>query len=118
MENITQDVIPLQQQSGEDKLELYISNKPTSNENTKASKLELVVTIHKIAQLAEKSQLCVSMIILTNKDAYERETVPNSPQQQQSKKSDLCTGCIGMKLPATIVAGMTLVKLPIIQAKI
>ena len=62
MANIS-DVIPAQQQqSTEDKTELCVGAQPADNDKMRGSKQELVATTHKMTQIEEMSEYCISKI--------------------------------------------------------
>ena len=110
MEDDTQHVIKQQQQqqqSTEDKTKLPVKEK------TRAGKQEFVVTTQKMAQLEERSELCICKITPADKEMEEAipEMVNTPPpqQQQQLDKSELCTGCVDMTVAPF---GISLVKLP------
>ena len=61
MGDTTQDIVK-QQQPTMEKTELCIGVKLYINEKTRAIKHELIVSTHKIVQLEERSELCISKI--------------------------------------------------------
>ena len=61
MADISEDVVPAQQQqSTEDKTELCVGAQPTDNDKIKGSKQELVAITHKMTQIEEMSEYCIS----------------------------------------------------------
>ena len=61
MEDISEDVIPAQQQqSTEDKTELCVGVQPADNNKMRSNKQELVATTHKITKIEETSEYCIS----------------------------------------------------------
>ena len=99
----TQHVIKQQQQS----TQLCIDVKLPVKEKMRAGKQELVVATWRMAQLEESSELCICKIgVQSPADKEMEETIPEmvnvqqqlQKQQQQSNKSDLCTGCVDRKL--------------------
>ena len=108
MEDETQHVIK-QQQLQQQSTQLCIDVKLPVKETMRAGKQELVVACatQKMAQLEESSELCICKIgVQSPADKEMEETIPEivnvqqqQPQkQQQSNKSELCTGCVDKKL--------------------
>ena len=55
------DVVPAQQQqSTDDKTELCVGAQPADNYKMRGSKQELVATTHKMTQIEEMSEYCIS----------------------------------------------------------
>ena len=75
------DAVPAQQQqSTEDKTELHVGAQPPDNYKMRGSKQELVATTHKMTQIEETSEYCISRMA----QAYEQTTpeMINNSQQQ------------------------------------
>ena len=106
-----------QQQTREDKTELCISTISVTNDED--IKQELVVGRHHQV-VEERSQLCKIGV----KSPVEEETkhqVMITPQQQTTEsedKSELSIGYIGMKLPTTIVPGISLSSINLVTNKL
>ena len=63
MANISEDVVPAQQQqSTKDKTELCVGVQPADNDKMRGSKQELVATTHKMTQIEKTSEYCISKI--------------------------------------------------------
>jgi len=61
MEDISEDVLPAQQQqSTEDTTELCVGAQPADNDKMRGSKQELVATTHKMTQIEQMSEYCIS----------------------------------------------------------
>jgi len=61
--NISEDVVPAQQQqSTDDKTELCVGAQPAYSDKMRGSKQELVATTHKMTQIEEMSEYCISKI--------------------------------------------------------
>ena len=61
MGDISEDVVPAQQQqSTENKTELSVGAQPADNDKMRGSKQELVTTTHKMTQIEEISEYCIS----------------------------------------------------------
>ena len=64
MGDITEDVVLAhQQQSTEDKTELCIGVQPADNHKMRGSKQELVVTVHKVVGIEDRSGFCTGMAL-------------------------------------------------------
>ena len=106
-------ITPHQQQTREDKPELCISRISVTLSNDEDIKQELVVSRHHQV-VEERSQLC-KIGVKSLVDEETKQQVMITPQQQTTKsedKSELSIGHIGVKLPTTIVHGISLVKTP------
>ena len=61
MEDISEDVIPAQQQqSTEDKTVLCVGAQPADSNKMRGCKQELVATTHKMTQIEETSEYCIT----------------------------------------------------------
>ena len=61
MGDISEDVVPAQQQqSTEDKTELCVGAQPADSNEMRGSKQELVAITHKMTQIEETSEYCIS----------------------------------------------------------
>ena len=77
----TEDVVLAhQQQSTENKTELCIGVQPADNDKMRGSKQELVVTIHKMVEIEDRSEFCISKIVQVDEDTRPGKT--NTLQQQ------------------------------------
>ena len=82
MGDVTEDVVLAhQQQSTEDKTEQYIGVQPADNDKMRGSKQELVVTIHKMVEIEDRSEFCIS------KNEIISEMTNNSQQKQEEEQS-------------------------------
>ena len=78
---------------------------------------EVTAAVHEQQTTDYKSELCFSRkvntkLLITEKKKETKQQVMITPQQQTTKsedKSELSIGYIGMKLPTTIVPGISLV---------
>jgi len=112
MGGITEDVVVAhQQQSTEDKTELCIGVQPADNDKMRGSKKELVVTIHKMVEMEDRSQFCISEIVQVDEETRPEMTNNSQQQQQQQEQSDEGEFCIGVIPPIIIVPGKLVVKL-------
>ena len=117
MGDTIQDVVQQQQQSTEEKTELCIGIKPSVNEKMGTSKQELVVRTYKIAQLEERSELCISKIgVKSPVDEEMGATKVITPDMMNALQSEndakLCTGYNSVTLPTTIVHEMVKILTP------
>jgi len=97
MGDITEDVVLAhQQQSTEDKTELFIGVQPAGNDKMRDSKQELAVTIHKMVEIEDRSEFCISKIVQVDDKAVVEMTKTSQQQQEQSDKKGKATEfCIG-----------------------
>ena len=105
-------VLTHQQHSTEDKTELCIGVQPADNDKMRGSKQELVVTIHKMVEIEDRSEFCISKIVQINEEAR-TEMINNSQRRQQQQEQPDNDGefCFGVVLPIIIVPGKLVVKL-------
>ena len=86
---ITEDVaLAHQQQSTEDKTELCIGVQPADNDKMRGSKQELVVTIHKMVEIEDRSEFCISTIVQVDEETIPEVTSTSEQQQQQQQSSN------------------------------
>jgi len=65
----TKDVVLAhQQQSTEDKTELCIGIQPADNNKMRSNKQELVVAIHKMVEIEDRSEFCISKIVQVDEE--------------------------------------------------
>jgi len=113
MGDITEDVVLAhQQQSTEDKTELCIGVQLADNDKMRGSKQELVVTIHKMVEIEDRSESCFSKIVRVDEESIpEMTNISQQQQQQQEQPYNDGEFCIGLVLPIIIVPGKLVVKL-------
>ena len=89
----TEDVVAHQQQSTENKTELCIGVQPADNDKMRGSKQELVVTMHKMVEIEDRLEFCISKIVWADGKTI-AEVTNTSKQQQQQQSSDKAEFCI------------------------
>ena len=110
MEDITEEAVLACQQSTEDKTELCIGVQPADNDKMRGSKQELVVTIHKMVEIEDRSEFCISKIVQVDEETIAEVT--NTSEQQSSNKAEFC---IGVVLPMIIAPRTLMVKSSVIR---
>ena len=95
MGDITEDVVLAhQQQSTEDKIELCIGLQPADNDKMRGSKQELIVTIHKMVEIEDRSEFCISKIVQVDEETIPEIANTSQQQQQSSNKAEFCIGVV------------------------
>ena len=114
MGDITEDdVLAYQQQSTEDKTELCIGVQPADNDKMRGSKQELVVIIHKMVEIEDRSEFCISKIVQADEKTKAEMTniLQQKQQQEQSQNKEKPTEyCIGVVLPIIVASTTSIVK--------
>ena len=92
MGDITEDFVwEHQQQSTEDKTELCIGVQPANNDKMGGSKQELVVTIHKMVEIEDRSEFCISEIVQVDEESIKNDehftTIAATRAIKQKRKS-------------------------------
>ena len=112
MGDITEDVVlAYQQQSTEDKTELCVGVQPAENDNMRGSKQELVVTVHKIIEIEDRSEFCINKIVQVDEETIPEITKTSQQQEQSDKKEEFC---IGLVLPIIVAPRTSTMKSSIV----
>ena len=83
MADISEDVIPVQQQqSTEDKTELCVGAQPADSNKMRGCKQELVATTQKMTQIEEISEYCIGKMVQDDEETRP-EMINDSQQQDQ-----------------------------------
>ena len=98
-------VLAHQQESTEDKTELCIGVQPAGNDKMRGSKQELVVTIHKMVEIEDRSEFCISKIVQADEEIISEMMNISQQQKQQEQPCNEGEFCIGVVLPIIIVPG-------------
>ena len=89
MADISEDVVPAQQQqSTDDKTELCVGAQPADNGKMRGSKQELVATTHKITQIEKMSEYCICKMVHNDEETTPEMINTSQQQQQQSDNKE------------------------------